>query len=134
MVFEIIFVTVMFLISIYNLTIAIMGLFPRCRATAVGTLVKSNTRRNVQTGNRYVKRISVLTRYTYSYIVNGKQYSYSAEVYYSKRRLFQKVTMVYVKGFPRYAYPNKFNGSTQWTMGLFTLILGMLIVAAMIFA
>ena len=47
MVFEFIFVTVMFLISIYNLTIAIMGLFPRCRATAVGTLVKSNTRRQL---------------------------------------------------------------------------------------
>lgn len=131
MVFGIIVVVVLYLISIYNLTIAILGLFPGFRDTAIGTLHKSNTRRNVPTRHGITK-IPIVTSYTYKYKVNGREYSRSGTVYYSKRCLYKKATMVFVKGFPRHAYLEKFVGTNQWLAGIFTLVMGSMFVIAMV--
>lgn len=108
------------LIGLWNLMIAVLGLFPKCRATAVGTLTSTNTRKNFR--NRSGLFIPIQTRYTYIYTVNGKQYRYRARGQHSKRRLFPKVTMVYVKGFPRFAYPNKFTGAIQWILAIIIIL------------
>ncbi|MBE6664807.1 MAG: hypothetical protein E7603_01120 [Ruminococcaceae bacterium] len=110
------------LIGLWNLIIAILGCFPKHRAEALGTLAKTNTLKNVPL--KHGGYIPNLTKYTYVYTVNGKQYKYSAEKRTHKRNLFFKVTMVYVKGFPKHAYPNKFTGFKEWTLGIFLILMG----------
>lgn len=111
-------------IGLWNLTIAILGLFPQFLSTAVGSLTYANTKKNVQT--RHGQRIPILTRYGYTYYVKGKQYRYTGEEHHSKRRLLPKTSMVFVKWFPRRAYPNKFIGTTEWAVGLCFLFIGLL--------
>ena len=115
---------VVLFIGLWNLTIAVLGLFPKCRASAVGTLTKANTKINHRT--RHGHLIPRLTHYAYTYSVNSKLYRYAREIYRSKRRLLPKISLVYVKGFPRHAYPNKFTGAVEWVTGLGMLFLGAL--------
>ncbi len=110
------------LIGFWNLMIAVLGLFPKYQATAVGTLTKANTKINFRTRHGYL--IPRLTHYAYTYTVNDKLYRYSREMHHSKRRLLPKVSLVYVKGFPRHAYPNKFTGTVEWVIGLCMLFVG----------
>ena len=117
-------IIVIIAIGLWNLIIAILGLFPRFLSTAVGTLTDANTKKNVRTRHGY--RIPILTRYGYTYSVKGKEYRYAGEELHSKRRLLPKTSMVFVKWFPRRAYPNKFKGTTEWAMGLSLLFMGLL--------
>ena len=112
-------------IGLWNLMIAILGLFPCFLSTAVGTLTDAKTKKNVRT--RHGHRIPIMTRYSYIYTVRGKEYRYSSENLSSKRHLFPKTSMVFVKWFPRHAYPNKFTGIVEWAMGLCFLFMGLLL-------
>ncbi len=103
-------------IGLWNLLIAILGLFPIFHATAVGTLTKANTQKNVRT--RHGHLLPRLTQYAYTYTVKGKHYRHSRQMQYSKRRLLPKASLVYVKWFPRHAYVNKFTGEVEWAMGI----------------
>ena len=118
-----------FLCAFWNLLIAILGLFPQYRATAIGTLKKANTRRNVQGRHRI---IPVATEYTYVYIVNGKQYKYSRGNEQRRQCLFPKKVLQYVKWFPRHAYDNKFTGEREWVLGISMLICGILCTVAIL--
>ena len=118
----IIITAIIILIGSWNMMIAILGLFPKCLSTAVGTLSKANTKKNIRSKHGYI--IPVMTRYAYTYAVNGKKYKYTATMYHSKRRLLPKTSMVYVKWFPRRAYPNKFKGTTEWVLGIIMLLAG----------
>ena len=111
-------------LGIWNLTIAILGCFPRYRRTAVGTLTKAQTWKNVKT--RSGGTIPFLTKYRYVYTVRDRTYAYNCEAYHSKRRLFPKATMVYVVGFPRHAYPNRFTGQWEWLWGFLWSLIGVL--------
>ncbi len=113
------------LAGLWNIAIGILGLFPKFHRTAVATLKKADTQRNVQAkGNRI---IPILTKYTYIYSVNGRKYKYTAQNYRDKRHLFSKAIMVYIKWFPHRAYPNKFAGTLEWLIGISLLFLGILI-------
>ena len=113
-------------IGLWNLMIAILGLFPHCRSSTIGTLRNAKTKRNVR-GFRG-SRIPILTDYAYTYYVNGKEYRYSAQESYTKRHLLPKTSIVYVKGFPRHAYPNKFKGTNEWCIAFVMLLIGILAV------
>ena len=126
----IVITVIIFLVSLWNLMIAILGLFPQCLSTAVGTLTKSNTKKNVRSKHGYI--IPVMTRYAYTYAVNGKKYKYTATMYHSKRRLLPKASMEYVKWFPNRAYPNKFKGTTEWVLGIIMLLAGISLIFAII--
>ena len=117
-------------ICFWNLLIAILGLFPQCCSSAVGTLVDANTKKNVRTPRGRI--IPILTRYVYLYTVNGKEYRYFARGEHSKRRLPFKTTMVYVKWFPWHAYPDKFKGTKEWALGLVMLYAGIRIIYAIV--
>lgn len=106
-------------ICFWNLLIAILGLFPQYCSSTIGTLIDTNTKKNVRTPRG--RKIPILTRYAYTYTVKGKEYTYSARGEHSKRSLSLKTTMVYVKWFPWRAYPEKFKGTTEWAVGLVTL-------------
>ena len=126
-VFGIVVVWIILFISFYHLLIAILGLFPNFKATAKGTLQKKHTQRNIRVKNG---TIPVLTHYTYSYIVNGKEYRYHSSGRFTKGHLYKNVTMVYVKWFPRHAYPEKFTATMQWIWGLGLLLIGLLLMIA----
>lgn len=117
-------------IGLWNLMIAILGCFPRFRSTAVATLAKANSKKNVRT--RYGWIMPIQTRYTYTYTVGGKKYRYASEYHHGKRRLLPKVPVVYVKWFPRHAYPYKFKGTTEWVLGIMSLLGGILCMIAML--
>ena len=115
-------------ICFWNLLIAILGLFPQCCSSAVGTLIDTNSKKNVRTPRG--RKIPILTRYVYTYTVKGKEYTHSARGEHSKRRLPLKATMVYVKWFPWRAYPGKFKGTKEWAVGLVTLYASIRIIYA----
>lgn len=117
-------------ICFWNLLIAILGLFPQCRSSAVGTLVDTNTKKNVRTPRGRI--IPILTRYVYLYTVRGKEYRYSARGEHSRRRLPLKTAMIYVKWFPRHAYPDQFRGTREWVLGLVMLYAGIRIIYAIV--
>ena len=110
-------------IGLWNLIIAILGLFPQCRSTVIGTLHNAKTKKNVK-GRSGFAPIPIRTEYTYTYTVKGKTYQYLGKELSTKRHLLPKVSMVYVKGFPRHAYPNKFKGTNEWTIAFIMFLIG----------
>ena len=116
-------------VGLWNLLIAILGLFPRFHGTTVGTLTKANTQKNVR--SRHGHLIPRCTQYAYTYTVKGRQYRYSRQMQYSKRRLLPKASLVYVKWFPRHAYVNKFTGEVEWVMGISMLCIACLFLYAL---
>lgn len=118
------------LIGLWNLMIAVLGCFPKFQSTAVGTLAKANSKKNVRTRHGWI--IPIQTRYTYTYTVGGKEYRYASEDHHGKRRLLSKAPMVYVKWFPRHAYPYKFKGTTEWVLGIMSLFGGIMCLIAML--
>ncbi len=119
------------LVSFWNLLIAILGLFPRCRGETVGTLTKASTQRNVRP-SRHSWKVPIFTEYVYMYSVKGRDYHYSGSGSHSKKRLLPKVPLVFVKGFPRHAYPNKFKGTKEWIVGVFALLIGVVLMIVII--
>lgn len=119
-------------IGLWNLLIGLLGLFPQCRADAIGTLCNSKTKRNVKGGKAAFSPIPVLTEYTYTYSVKKKAYRYSGSAQRAKGHLLPKVSMVYLKWFPRHAYPNKFSGTKEWALTFVFLLIGILAVLAAI--
>lgn len=132
MIFGIVVTAILMLIGLYNLLIAILGLFDRFKAMAVGTLLKKRSRRNVRTKGGFI--IPVVTDYTYEYKVNGKKYRYSSSGRFTKAHLYKNVTMVYVKWFPRYAYPEKFTATNQWLIGISMFVMAVLFTVAIVCA
>ena len=111
-------------IGLWNLMIAILGLFPQCLSTTVGTLSTTKTQKNVK--GRWGTTIPTLTNYAYLYEVNGKKYRYSGQQMCTKQNLLPKASMVFVKWFPRHAYPNKFKGENEWVVAFVALLIGIL--------
>ena len=101
----------------WYLMIAILGLFPKFQRKSVAILKKASSVKNVHLGRNGSVFIPNLTDYTYVYTVNGKEYKYSGHITRSKSNLLPRTILVYVKGFPRHAYPDKFNGINEWAMG-----------------
>ena len=120
MIFCTVVTLVFLLIGVWNLTFAILGRFPRFCATAVGTLKSKYIRRNIRYRSH---KLPNETHYTYAYRVGERKYLYRGVKSNSKRGLYEKVPLVYVKGFPRRAYPNKFKGTQEWAWGIFWLLM-----------
>ena len=126
----IIFVVVFIPIGIWKLVHGILSLFPCFLSSAAGKLVYTNTKKNVK-GFRGLT-IPLLTTYRYDYYVNRKKYTYSSKILDYKSCLSSRVTMVYVKWFPRRAYPNKFHRTDTFCIAAFFLLLGALSLLAIL--
>ena len=74
------------------------------------------------------------TNYVYTYQVGEREYRYRGSGNHTKRGLYQKAAMVYVKGFPRRAYPNKFTGFMEWMWGIFGIVMAAIFGAILILA
>ena len=119
------------IMGIWNLTVAIIGLFPKFHATAVGTLESSHTERNVRMRGW---TIPVRTHYTYVYTVKGRKYKHRGSVESSRKYVPQKAHLVYVKWFPWSAYRNKFSGGREWCLGIFGIFTAVMFTAVLLFA
>lgn len=106
--------------GLWFLFLWLYGLFPGTTKTTVGTLARSHTMKNVRTrSGRVIKRI---TDYTYTYTVNGKLRKIKGSGYHTRRYVPKKVTVVYLRGFPRCAYIEDFTGTRELILAFFFLV------------
>lgn len=104
-----IFSLIYILSGLWFLFLTIYALFPGNHVSTVGTLTKRVTRKNVRSKHGYL--IPNVTNYTYSYTVNGRTYRLKQTGHHTKSCLTRKVTIVYLRGFPRCAAIDRYNGS-----------------------
>lgn len=116
------------LIGLWYYFVAVMALFPKNLDKTVAVLEKASTIRN--THGKHGQLIPVVTKYVYTYTVNGKKYKLKRETFRSKQHLHQRVPVVYLKKLPRYAYEHKFKGINEWVIGSFFILYGVLIFVA----
>ncbi len=114
--------------------IAILGLFPKFQRKSVAILRKANSVKNVHLGRTGSLFVPNLTSYTYVYTVNGKEYRYSGQIFRSKSNLLPRAILVYVKGFPRHVYPDRFKGTKEWVLGVFYIFMGIIYLVAVKFS
>ena len=116
--------------GIYNLVVAIWGSFPSHQLRTVGTLVKANSQKNLHTRYGFVP---VWTDCVYVYQVNGKSYRFRTGKRMSKRDILKKVTIVYVKGFPRRAGIAEYRSFEACVLAAALCLLGAFMLGAAIF-
>ena len=62
--------------------------------------------------------------YTYTYKVNGKPYHLSGVQFTHSRKLLKRVTVVYLRSFPRCAYKEHFSGIAEWLVAISFTVMG----------
>ncbi len=109
--------------GLYFLLLAFLARNPANLSTAVGSLAKASGYKNVRGahGNWIIKD---QTDYTYAYMVNGRTYHRKGRMNRHKRRLPQKVTIVYLTRFPRHSGIEAFTAQVEFLLGLFMLFQG----------
>lgn len=120
----------MLVFLIAGLIILIPGLFyiglafcsrnPKNTIAVPGVLTKRQGFKNVTIKHFTVKN---LTDYIYTYEANGKQY-YKGTQWVHPRKLFKRVSIVYLRGFPRIAYIDQFTAVNEWALGITLSMLG----------
>ena len=100
-----IFPVIFFAIGFMCLFLALWGLNPKHLGTAVGKLENS---KRVMVWSRSARKKVPITNFVYLYEVGSKTYRLKRASHTSRKSLFQRITVVYVKGFPRFGYPEKF--------------------------
>ena len=106
--------------GLWFLFLAVWSRNPDHLGTAVGTLTKCHTSKNVTTRYGVVKN---LTDYVYTYQVNGKTYKITGMRRQPRRMVLRKVTVVYLKISPRRAYIDQFTCTVEWLLA-FVLLAG----------
>ena len=102
---------VMLIPGLWFLFLAVWSRNPDHLGTAVGTLTKCHTSKNVTTRYGVVRN---LTDYVYTYQVDGKTYKITGMRRQPRRKVLRKVTVVYLKISPRRSYIDQFTGTVEW--------------------
>ena len=110
----------MLILGLWFLFLALWSRNPNHLGTAVGTLTKCHTSKNVATRYGVVKN---LTDYAYTYQVDGKTYKITGMRRQPRRVVLRKVTVVYLKISPRRAYIESYTGTAEWLIA-FVLLAG----------
>ena len=111
-----------FILGLLFLGYAIWGSNPKHRVTVTGRLTRSHTAKNVTLGSR---QYPYLTTYAYTYTVGSRQYHRKGESHFTHRRnLPRNVEFIYVKGFPRFAYKNRYTGVVEWALAIVGIVAG----------
>ena len=106
--------------GLWFLFLAVWSRNPDHLGTAVGTLTKCHTSKNVTTRYGVVKN---LTDYVYTYQVDGKTYKITGMRRQPRRMVLRKVTVIYLKIAPRRAYIDQFTGTVEWVIAFALLTL-----------
>lgn len=112
-------------LGVWFLFLTIYGRNPKNQMHTIGTLIQKKTKRNV--AGRHCT-IPVITDYTYSYTVNGKEYRIRHSVQNTKRGIMKKATIVYLKGFPRCAGIEQYHNSLHGFLSALLLLGGILMI------
>lgn len=110
------------LVGAAHLILALLGKNPRCIGTAVGTLVDS---KKVMVSVKYQRKKVPVTACVYRYEVGGRVYRLKRDSRYSRSSLMRKVTVVYLKGFPRFGHLEQFPTLPLTILGTAGLALGL---------
>lgn len=87
------------------LFLAWWGRDPRHLGSAVGRLQNAD---RVMVWSRRARKKLPVTAFVYHYQVGGKVYKLKRDSHTSRNRLMQRVTVVYMKGLPRFGFLEKF--------------------------
>lgn len=109
------------LLGAAHLVLALLGKNPRCIGTAVGTLVHS---KKVMVSMKHQRKKVPVTTFVYRYEVGGREYRLKRDTRDSRSSLMRKVTVVYLKGFPRFGHLEQFPTLPLTILGIGWLALG----------
>jgi hypothetical protein len=109
----------------FGITILLLGIFFAVLAiqsknvnnliSTTGELTKKKGYKNYKLKSGSVPNA---VEYTYTYIVGGKSYHISGVQHTHSRNLRKRVTIVYLRGFPRCAYVESFSGIQEWLLAV----------------
>ena len=108
------------LAGVWNLGVAIWGCLPKNHIKTVGTLEKVKHYKNLHTKYGFVPNWCDCV---YVYQVGEKTYKLRIGKKEKKSRLFKKVEVIYVKGFPKRAAIGQYRSDEAWVLAVGFLLL-----------
>ena len=127
MLFFLVFGILMLLPGLFFAGLAIRSKNPNNLISATGELTEKKDFKNYKLKNRSVPNA---VEYTYTYTVNGRSYHLQGVQHTHSRNLHKRITIIYLRSFPRCAYSEHFSGIQEWliaisftAMGTFLLLL-----------
>ena len=118
---------VYFLIAAICLFLALWSRNPKHIGTAVGKLENS---KKIMVWTKHSRKKVPLTTFVYLYEVDGKTYKLKQDSRSSRSSLMRRVTVVYLKGFPRFGYLEKYPSGIFTMLGVFCLLGGIWLLLA----
>lgn len=121
MIVFLVFGIAMLLQGAFFAVLSIQSKNPNNLISTTGKLTQRKSYKNYRIKNRTVPNV---TEYTYTYIVNGKRYHLRGNHYAHPRNVRKRVTIVYLRGFPRCAYEEHYSGTLEWLLAISLIALG----------
>lgn len=121
MLFFLSFGILILLLGLICLWLALKSKNPKNLISVTAVLVERKGFKNVKIKNYIVKNV---TDYVYSYEANGKRYLLKGTQRTHPRNILKHTSIVYLRGFPRIAYIDRFSGTTVWTLTILLTLLG----------
>lgn len=118
-----VFGVVSILFGLFFLILAIRSRNPGNLILTSGELTQQKGFRNYKMKNCAVP---IMTEYTYTYTVCGKQYRLRGKQRVHPRNVRKRISIVYLRGFPRCAYEGRFSGIAEWLIAISLIALGAL--------
>lgn len=109
-----------FLIGAACLFLSLWSRDPKHLGTAVGKLTES--KKVMRYPYRHSTRKVPFTACVYLYEVNGKTYKLKRSGRFGRSTLLKRISVIYLKPFPRFGYPDEFPGGMFTMVGVFYLI------------
>ena len=125
MVIFLIFGIAMLLPGAFFALLAIQSKNPKNLLSTTGELTQQKGYKNYRLKNRTVPNA---TKYTYTYIVDGKPYQLRGVQLTHWRNLRKRVVIIYLRSFPRCAYEGHFPGTAERLLSVSLIAMGILCV------
>lgn len=110
-------------VGLFFLLVAVRSRNSDYLITVSGELTRIKGFKNVRTKYYFAKNMS---DYIYTYTVGNKRYKYRGSQLTHPRKVLKRITIVYLKGFPRIAYAEHFSGHRERMFALCFIVSGIL--------
>lgn len=125
MAFFLFFCMTMLLPGIFFMVLAIQSTNPRNLISTTGELSSKKGYKNYKMRNWSIPNA---VEYTYTYKVGGKSYHLRGVQHTHSRNLPKRVEVIYLRGFPRCAYEEHFEGTTEWLLAISFTVMGVFLI------
>ena len=122
------FSTLFFLAGGICFMLALWSRNPKHLGSAVGKL--ANSKKVMRRAYKYSDKKIPVTTSTYLYEVNGKTYRLRRDGRFGRSTLMPRVTVVYLKGLPRFGYLEKYPSGVLVLFGVMFLLYGVILLTA----